>query len=263
MADTHTSTKVCPRCNIEKQSEFFSKDSRSKSGLQVYCKSCLADYRKLNIDKEKLRQRKYRAENLDKVRAYQRAYREANIDRLSEYNRSNYVENREYFLAKAKDYHNKKRAKRLECMRSYCEANFDRLAKQQKVWREANRDDIAKKKCAYYEANREHARKRTSAYRKANPDKFKIYASNRRAKEIACGGKLSSNIEQKLFKLQRGKCACCGKHLGDNYHIDHIMPLALGGTNTDDNVQLLRSTCNHQKSAKHPIDFMQQRGFLL
>lgn len=35
------------------------------------------------------------------------------------------------------------------------------------------------------------------------------------------------------------------------------------GTNTDDNIQLLRKLCNLQKSAKHPVDFMQQRGFLL
>jgi 5-methylcytosine-specific restriction endonuclease McrA len=51
--------------------------------------------------------------------------------------------------------------------------------------------------------------------------------------------------------------------LGDNYHIDHIMPLALGGSNTDDNIQLLRQRCNNQKCAKHPVDFMQSRGFLL
>jgi 5-methylcytosine-specific restriction endonuclease McrA len=51
--------------------------------------------------------------------------------------------------------------------------------------------------------------------------------------------------------------------LGDNYHLDHIVPLAIGGTNTDDNIQLLRQKCNQQKSAKHPIDFMQSRGFLL
>jgi 5-methylcytosine-specific restriction endonuclease McrA len=45
--------------------------------------------------------------------------------------------------------------------------------------------------------------------------------------------------------------------------MDHIIPLALGGANTDDNIQLLRATCNLQKHTKHPIDFMQQRGYLL
>lgn len=94
-----------------------------------------------------------------------------------------------------------------------------------------------------------------------NPKARRIYKHNRRARSV---GKLSKGLADKLFKLQRGKCACgCKKLLGDNFHIDHIMPLALGGTNTDNNIQLLRSTCNNQKSAKHPIDFMQSRGFLL
>lgn len=39
--------------------------------------------------------------------------------------------------------------------------------------------------------------------------------------------------------------------------------IALGGTNTDDNVQLLRAECNNFKRAKHPADFMRQRGFLI
>lgn len=45
--------------------------------------------------------------------------------------------------------------------------------------------------------------------------------------------------------------------------MDHIVPLALGGSNTDGNIQLLRATCNQQKHAKHPVVFMQERGFLL
>jgi hypothetical protein len=41
------------------------------------------------------------------------------------------------------------------------------------------------------------------------------------------------------------------------------MPLAKGGTNTDNNMQLLKATCNQQKHAKDPVEFMQSRGFLI
>lgn len=41
------------------------------------------------------------------------------------------------------------------------------------------------------------------------------------------------------------------------------MPLALGGANEDWNIQLLRQRCNNQKKAKHPVDFMQSKGYLL
>lgn len=88
----------------------------------------------------------------------------------------------------------------------------------------------------------------------------RIYNSNRR-KKIE-GQKLSKNIASELMKKQRCKCAVCKVKL-DKYHIDHIMPIALGGENTDLNVQLLCNMCNWKKNAKHPVDFMQSQGYLL
>lgn len=114
----------------------------------------------------------------------------------------------------------------------------------------------------WQKANPLKANAKSAKWREANPEARRIYEHNR--KERASGGRLSSGLSAKLFKLQRGKCACgCGKPLGDEYHLDHRMPIALGGTNSDDNMQLLRKLCNLQKSKKHPIDFMQSRGFLI
>jgi len=97
---------------------------------------------------------------------------------------------------------------------------------------------------------------------KKNPEKRRIFSQNRRALVKSNGGKLSNNIAEKLLKLQQGKCACCYNQL-EKYHLDHIMPVSLGGENKDRNIQLLCPTCNLQKNAKHPIDFMQSKGFLL
>lgn len=127
-----------------------------------------------------------------------------------------------------------------------------------------NREKILDNGRSYYAENRENILKQKSAYLKANPELHRIQIQNRRAKQRASGGKLSKGLADRLFSLQRGKCACgCKQPLGTDYHLDHIMPLALGGSNTDGNIQLLRSKCNHQKSSKHPVDFMRQRGFLL
>ena len=134
------------------------------------------------------------------------------------------------------------------------------LAKQ---WYLANRDSAIAATADRYAANRESAKLYAANYRANNKDKKRISTQNRRALQRKDGCKLSSGLTKKLFDLQRGKCACCGTELGDNYHLDHIMPIALGGSNSDGNIQLLRQTCNNQKRAKHPIDFMQSRGFLL
>lgn len=132
----------------------------------------------------------------------------------------------------------------------------------------ANREQVNAANKKYRAENLDKTRavnlKWKAAWQKANPEACRISSHNYRASKRSNGGRLSHGLSDKLIKLQRGKCACgCGQSLGTDYHRDHIMPLALGGTNTDDNIQLLRKLCNLQKSAKHPVDFMQERGFLL
>jgi hypothetical protein len=118
-------------------------------------------------------------------------------------------------------------------------------------------------KSKWYIRNIEHNRAKRIKHYVENKHLWKYYTQNRRSRKLFSGGKLSTDLAEKLLLLQKGKCACCGKKLGIDYHLDHIMPLFLGGTNTDNNIQLLRSKCNLNKSTKHPIDFMQMRGFLL
>lgn len=121
----------------------------------------------------------------------------------------------------------------------------------------------------YYSENSEKVKKsprklHDAHFHSSHLESHRIYSHNRRAKIRSNGGKLSVGLPSKLFVIQRGICACgCQQPLGNNYHIDHRMPLTLGGTNTDDNIQLLTSTCNLKKGKQHPVDFMQARGFLL
>ena len=132
-----------------------------------------------------------------------------------------------------------------------------------KKWTLANPEKVKASYEKRYAANPEKAIARVRKWRENNPEAHRIQNQNRDAKKRASGGKLSVGLTDKLLKLQKGKCPCCNKPLGDNYHLDHIMPIALGGENIDANIQLLRSTCNIQKHAKHPVAFMQSRGFLL
>lgn len=109
----------------------------------------------------------------------------------------------------------------------------------------------------------DRVRAQLAAWVKANPGYNRVKVQNRRARRIAAGGKLSKGLAEKLLDLQKGRCACCGRKLGRSYHLDHIQPLSRGGTNDDWNIQLLRSECNLEKHASDPLEFMQQRGFLL
>ena len=58
--------KKCPKCKESKSFEHFGKDKRSKSGLQVYCKSCRKSYREENKEKIKAKNGLYRDANRKK-----------------------------------------------------------------------------------------------------------------------------------------------------------------------------------------------------
>lgn len=147
--------------------------------------------------------------------------------------------------------------------KAWREANLEKAKARSAAWYLANAEKTKARAAEWYLSNIEKAKANAAAYLAKNPEKFKAASQNRRARKISAGGKLSSDLSSRLFVLQRGKCACCGLSLGDRYHMDHIVPLLLGGSNTDDNIQLLRARCNLQKSTKHPVDFMQERGYLL
>lgn len=128
----------------------------------------------------------------------------------------------------------------------------------------ANNPEKIKQAQAKYKA--QHPERRKASVKKwdtNNTEARRIHRHTRRARKMESGGVLSVGLAKKLFQLQKGKCACCKKPLGVGYQLDHIIPIALGGPNTDTNIQLLRALCNRQKGAKHPIDFMQGRGLLL
>lgn len=138
------------------------------------------------------------------------------------------------------------------------------MAERARLQRLKNPEYVKKMNAKRRADNPEKERQRCREWFANNPEKRVTYEQNRRARIRDVGGKLSHGLVERLFILQRGKCACgCGQPLGDDFHRDHILPLTLGGTNTDDNIQLLRQRCNNQKYNKHPVDFMQTRGFLL
>lgn len=145
----------------------------------------------------------------------------------------------------------------------YRAENPEKVKAATAAWRAANPDKLKAYAEAYRAANPDKSKVSAAAWHIANPEARRIYQQNREARKRKIGGTLSKGLSVKLFKLQKGMCACCKKPLGDDYQLDHIMPLALSGPNSDENMQLLRKTCNHKKHAKHPVDFMQERGFLI
>ena len=207
-----------------------SETERYKSGG---CKTCtlrqVAAYHANNKEKISERQAVYRANNKEKISEKQAAYRAENKEKISEIKAKHYAENRERFA----------------------EYYFE------------NREKILVQKAKYRSDNREKLYEKNAKWRVDNPSKILAIKHNRRARKLTNGGKLSPDIRDRLMALQNGRCAVCRTKIKDKSHLDHVIPIAKGGRNDDENVQLLCPPCNLQKHIKDPIEFMQSRGFLL
>ena len=221
--------KQCYRCKETKDESEFSKDTKRKDGLFPMCKTCsnLASkiYRKNNIDALKDSDKKYREEHKEDRRI---AYSE--------------------WYQKNKQYHSEWRSRNKqsvsESLRRYRLNNKERRSEYNKKWLEKN--------IGYA---REH--------RLNNAESYRTRLRNRRAMVKKSGGSHTAEDIHYLMKSQRGLCVVCFKKINDKYHVDHIIPIALGGTNDKYNIQLLCPKCNMEKHAKDPIRFMNEKGFLL
>lgn len=89
--------------------------------------------------------------------------------------------------------------------------------------------------------------------RLTNPEKQAAYRQNRRARKFAAGGSFTANDVKELYVKQNATCNGCQCDLAvSGYHIDHIMPLILMGSNSKENIQLLCPKCNLSKGGMTP-----------
>ncbi len=188
-------------------------------------------WQKDNRERKKLLQRKSDAKRIEQVRATRRRWREQNPEKIAAY-------------AAAAD-----KMEMRERARQYRLNNPEKRKQTTAKYRAEHRDEL-----------REYNR----AYGKAHPEQNVLSAQRRRLRIKNADDGVSKDIAAKLWHLQKGRCACCKAPLPKRgFHIDHIMPLILGGAHKDANLQLLCAPCNLAKNAKHPIEFMRSRGLLL
>jgi hypothetical protein len=122
-------------------------------------------------------------------------------------------------------------------------------------WYEQNKTVVKARALKWKKENPERSREILAKWKESNPEAYRDMQTRNFHMRRSAHGKLSKGIIQTLLDAQGGLCACCGVALNGVFHLDHIMPLALGGSNTDDNVQLLTPACNYRKGYKHPDDY--------
>lgn len=217
-------------------------------------------WRKANS--ERLKAERQQPEYKEKARKSTAEYRRRNPEKDAASAKAHYARHASKYAAKALARYHENAADRAIYRAGYYQRTRSEALAYAKRYRSANPEAVALAGKNYKKNNRAAVSLVTRNWRAKNPELARRHNHTRRAR--AGGLAISRVVIGGLLRTQRWACVNCMASLKKTgYHVDHIMPLALGGTNTDDNVQLLCPACNLSKSSKHPIDWAQANGRLL
>lgn len=240
--------KYCPVCEkwYNATSEFFSMDARRKDRMYPYCKEC---------NNAKNRERYKRKTPLPE--AWPEGFRRCTkCKELKQETEENFRFYRSKFHPRCK-----------LCCAAYFKVYNIEHAEEGKVrshQRYINNIEVYKERSHqryvdnidYYgqrnkRYNESGAGKR---YRQAHPEVARASNRKRRALKRASGSFTTKQIREQ-HKRQKGKCYYCHKKVGKTYHIEHVVPLARGGSNDVSNIVIACPTCNMRKQDKLPHEW--------
>lgn len=154
----------------------------------------------------------------------------------------------------------------LSCSKWKIETDKERKSEYDRIYRAQDPEKCLQRSLAWTAANREKSNQIKKRWAERNPESAIVQQSRRRAAKASSTGKHTIKDVREILEKQRCMCASCFNKLkktGKNrYHVDHIMPLAKGGSNGRENIQILCPPCNLKKSAKDPYLFAQSMGRL-
>jgi 5-methylcytosine-specific restriction endonuclease McrA len=157
------------------------------------------------------------------------------------------------------------------CRRTYVKARYpanrDRVIANVKAWQNANREHVRARRAEYRAAhraemteyrqtNRETIAANAEAWRKANAGRVRSHSATRKARKNQQGA--FTVAAKDLRRLLASPCAVHGCQ-NREIQIDHIIPLARGGSHGIGNLQPL---CAHHNQSKHTKLWIEFRAYL-
>lgn len=252
--------KRCPGCKIEypATAEYFHRNRGEKSGLMPRCKKCRSA--------EASARRAKASGGITK--AERDSLRASGLKRCPKCKKAFPIGTDHFFRSKRfKDGYGpycKECAKRWyvdnairvkEYQQRYYHANHERMLEKAKETRRKNLQRHSSYCRDYYAEHRQRILEQKRDYARRNHDKLKNTWRARRAREMGASGHHTAEDVALIRKSQNGRCWWCGKKIVGMGHIDHIQPLARGGTNNANNLCLSCAKCNISKGAKLPSEF--------
>ena len=131
-------------------------------------------------------------------------------------------------------------------------ANHEKKSAYDKAYRATHRELVLAYNASYHAAHREEAARKYAARHEENAANTRRYRARKRN---AHGSHIAADVRAQ-YDRQRGVCYWCGDKLPWRHkHVDHVVPLILGGSNGPENLVVACSRCNLSKKDKHPMDW--------
>lgn len=128
----------------------------------------------------------------------------------------------------------------------------------QRKYAELHRERIAQLHREWVLKNRPKRKEVQRKYREKNRDQIAAHTEARRAR--ISSGYLTGREWQQIKELYNYTCLCCGRKEPEiDLHMDHVVPLSLGGKYEASNIQPLCRSCNSMKNTKI-IDYRPPHG---
>jgi 5-methylcytosine-specific restriction endonuclease McrA len=143
--------------------------------------------------------------------------------------------------------------------------NKEKASQLSIAWQRKNRDKVREYERKHYEKNREKINQQARERYASNPE-VKLRAgrkSGRKRRAILRGNTTTKYTEQQVLDLYGSNCHLCGEPIDlqaprsprfANWqlglHIDHLVPVANGGSDDIENVKPAHAVCNLKKGNK-------------
>jgi 5-methylcytosine-specific restriction endonuclease McrA len=139
--------------------------------------------------------------------------------------------------------------------RAKCKKCMSRLHAEWLASRAGAREMVAAHSRAYYSRNSSAHRGRVVDWFERNPGATDKFNHSRRARKVSASFRVSA---RELQRIREMPCLACGQPGPST--IDHIIPLARGGTDSVGNLAPLCGPCNSSKGTKTWLEWRIQKG---
>lgn len=250
--------------------EYFSPRRGKNNRFSSQCRKCRSMYYHRNPEPAKQRAKQRAVEKRDEIRAYKHAWYEKNKPRLlaeAKVYRRDHAEaiaasKRRWMIRRGDHYRLQKRQHYVDNREAYLERNHrryavnrDQILAHQKEYAGAHRAERRVTARRYRETHREHIRAQQTRWRINNRATDQATKRRYKARQRGAVGSHTGADIAEIYRSQRGLCWWCGKPVGEDYHVDHRIPLARGGTNYPNNLCISCPRCNQSKKDRLPHEW--------